>query len=136
MLGEHGEMPPGYAFVGRGCHSFRSERGRATTPEGASVSSDDARNAAVGSDDKATSSAVEANRLLKAVLDAQAARAMGGAAKLQGEGVVTQASRSGGSGRLLSAGRRGRAFCAEGRALPVAIGTGPAGRDAKRQSLA
>ena len=38
MLGERGEMPLGYAFVGRGCHSFRSERGAATTPEGASVS--------------------------------------------------------------------------------------------------
>ena len=37
MLGERGETPPGYAFVGRGCHSFRSERGAATTPEGASV---------------------------------------------------------------------------------------------------
>jgi hypothetical protein len=37
MLGERGEMPLAYAFVGRGCHSFRNERGAATTPEGASV---------------------------------------------------------------------------------------------------
>ncbi len=38
MLGERGEMPLGYAFVGRVCHSFRSVRGAATIPEGASVS--------------------------------------------------------------------------------------------------
>jgi hypothetical protein len=52
----------------------RAAIGPETTPADASVSSDDARSATVGSDDQETSStAVGANRPLKLVLDAQTA---------------------------------------------------------------
>jgi hypothetical protein len=65
----------------------------------------DARNATVGSDNGATSSAAaETNRPLAADLDAQADRVRGGAAKIQGEAAVTLPSRSGDSGRTLAAG--------------------------------
>ena len=65
----------------------------------------DARNATVGPDDQATSSsAPEANRPLKAVLDAQTAWLMGAAANIQAEGVLTLAAGSGDSGRTLAAG--------------------------------
>jgi hypothetical protein len=47
---------------------------------------------------------MEPNRLLKAILDVQTARVMGGAANIQEEGAVTLASFSGDSGRILDAG--------------------------------
>jgi hypothetical protein len=73
-----------------------------------------ARDARVGSDDKASSSpAVEANRPLKATLVPQTAPVKGGAAAIRGEGTVTLASCSYDRGRILSAGRRVRGLRTE-----------------------
>jgi len=78
---------------------------RANRELDASVCRTEARNSTVGLDDEATSStAVEANRPLKAALDAQTARVLGGAANFRREEAVILASGSGDSERALAAG--------------------------------